>query len=58
MSNQNPVLEKILEKEEKIQKDVQLIKKQKKANKLVIAPLLALLSGILIGILRILFKFV
>lgn len=58
MNNQNPILEKILEKEEEIKKDVQLIKKEKKSNRLIIAPLIFLLSGILVGLLRIFLRFI
>lgn len=58
MNNKNPILEKILEKEEEIKKDVQLIKKEKKSNRLIIAPLIFLLSGILVGLLRIFLRFI
>ncbi|OTP24835.1 hypothetical protein [Enterococcus mundtii] len=58
MSKQDPVLEKIGEKEEAIRADVQLIKKKNKKNKLAIAPLLVMLLGILVGVLRILLKII
>lgn len=54
MSEQDPLLTKINKKQCEIREEVQLKKKTKAVNKLVIGTSLILLSGTLIGLVRIL----
>lgn len=54
MKNQNPILIKIDELEEEIKKEVALREKKQKMNKIVVSTSLLLLSGTIIGIVRIL----
>lgn len=50
----NPILMKIDEREEEIKKEVALREKKQKVNKIVVTTSLVLLSGTLIGVIRIL----
>lgn len=54
MSEQDPLLSKINKKQLEIKEEVKLKKKTKAVNKLVIGTSLILLSGTLIGLVRIL----
>lgn len=54
MKVMNPILMKIDEREEEIKKEVALREKKQKVNKIVVTTSLVLLSGTLIGIVRIL----
>lgn len=54
MKVMNPILIKIDEREEEIKKEVALRKKKQKVNKIVVTTSLVLLSGTLIGVVRIL----
>lgn len=53
MKNQDPVLIKIQEKQAKIEEESRLRPKHQIKNRIVIATSILLLSGILIGLLRI-----
>lgn len=54
MKNLNPILMKIDERQEEIKREVVLIEKKQKMNKIVVTTSLILLSGTLIGVARIL----
>ncbi|MCO7181489.1 hypothetical protein NH621_09930 [Lactococcus formosensis] len=54
MKVMNPILMKIDEREEEIKKEVALREKKQKVNKIVVTTSLVLLSGTLIGVVRIL----
>lgn len=54
MKIMNPILMKIDEREEEIKKEVALREKNQKVNKIVVTTSLVLLSGTLIGVVRIL----
>lgn len=54
MKNLNPILMKIDERQEEIKREVVLIEKKQKMNKIVVTTSLILLSGTLIGGARIL----
>ena len=54
MKVMNPILMKIDEREEEIKKEVTLREKKQKVNKIVVTTSLVLLSGTLIGVVRIL----
>ncbi|MFK4897058.1 hypothetical protein ACI1TH_09160 [Lactococcus petauri] len=54
MKVMNPILMKIDEREEEIKKEVALKEKKQKVNKIVVTTSLVLLSGTLIGVVRIL----
>lgn len=54
MKNQNPILIKIDEREEEIKNEVALREKKQKVNKIVVTTSLVLLSGTIIGVVRIL----
>lgn len=54
MKIMNPILMKIDEREEEIKKEVVLREKKQKVNKIVVTTSLVLLSGTLIGVVRIL----
>ncbi len=54
MKIMNPILMKIDEREEEIKKEVALREKKQKVNKIVVTTSLVLLSGTLIGVVRIL----
>lgn len=56
MKAMNPILMKIDEREEEIKKEVALREKKQKGNKIVVTTSLVLLSGTLIGIVRILMQ--
>lgn len=54
MKIMNPILMKIDERKEEIKKEVVLREKKQKVNKIVVTTSLVLLSGTLIGVVRIL----
>ncbi|WP_276421102.1 hypothetical protein [Lactococcus garvieae] len=54
MKVMNPILMKIDEREEEIKKEVALREKKQKVNKIVVTTSLVLLSGTIIGVVRIL----